>query len=286
MKNYELTFIIDAQLAPEKQEEVITKFLDLLKSLNVEILNVEKWGKRKLAYAIGDRQYGYYLMTQFKATSNVLPQIDHHLKLSPFVFRHLLLYRDARTLKMMKLESERLAREAMYDAEKERVPAADADAEPDGDAAIESPAEEKERTPAADADTKPDGDAAIESPAEEKKRATAADADAKPGGDAAIESPAAEKERTPAVDANAEPDGDVTVESPAEEKKQAPAADADAKPNGDAAIESPAEEKERTPAVDADTKPDGDVTAESPADNTEEHQEEEGLEDTGPAEKE
>lgn len=125
MKNYELTFIIDAQLAPEKQEEVITKFLDLLKSLNVEIMNVEKWGKRKLAYPIGDRQYGYYLMAQFNAAREILPQIDHHLKLSPFIFRHLLLYRDPKTLKLMKLESERLAREVMYDAEKEKVVSAE-----------------------------------------------------------------------------------------------------------------------------------------------------------------
>ena len=123
MKTYELTFIIDTQLSPEKQEEEIAKFLDLLKSLGAEILNVEKWGKKKLAYAIEDRQYGYYLMSQFKAQTNVIAEIEHYLRLSPHVLRYLTLHRDARTLKLMELESERLAHEAMYAAEKEHLPA-------------------------------------------------------------------------------------------------------------------------------------------------------------------
>lgn len=121
MRTYELTFIIDAQLAPEKQEDEITKFLDLLKSLEVEILNVEKWGKKRLAYTIGDRQYGYYLMTQFRAKVEILPRIEHYLKLSTSIFRYLILHRDPRTLKLMKQESERLAREALYIAEKEAI---------------------------------------------------------------------------------------------------------------------------------------------------------------------
>ncbi|MBU1882304.1 30S ribosomal protein S6, partial [bacterium] len=89
MRTYELTFIIDAQLAPEKQEETITKFLELLKTLNVDVINMEKWGKKKLAYTIDDHQYGHYLMTQLRTEPDVIPQIERHLKLSPNIFRHL-----------------------------------------------------------------------------------------------------------------------------------------------------------------------------------------------------
>jgi small subunit ribosomal protein S6 len=118
MRTYELTLIIDAQLAPETQEEVIAKFLDLLKSQKVEIVNVEKWGKKKLAYPIDDHQYGHYLMTQFNGAVDVIPQIEHYLKLSPHILRYLLLLRDPKTLKLMKLETERRAHEAMISAEK------------------------------------------------------------------------------------------------------------------------------------------------------------------------
>jgi small subunit ribosomal protein S6 len=117
MRTYELTLIIDAQLAPETQEEVIAKFLDVLKAQNVEIVNIEKWGKKKLAYPISDHQYGHYLMTQFNATVEVIPQIEHYLKLSPNILRYLLLYRDKKTMNLMTLESERRAREATISAE-------------------------------------------------------------------------------------------------------------------------------------------------------------------------
>jgi len=110
MRTYELTFIIDAQLAPEKQEETISKFLELLKSNDVEIVNMEKWGKKKLAYSIDDHQYGHYLMTQFKTEPDIIPVIERYLKLSPNIFRYLVLYRDPRTLKLMEQQAERIAR--------------------------------------------------------------------------------------------------------------------------------------------------------------------------------
>lgn len=120
MSNYELTFLMDAQLAPEKQEEVITKFLDMLKSKGAEVLNVEKWGKRKLAYTIEDRQYGYYLITQFEAPPEAITEVEHFLKVTPSIFRHLILHRNPRMLKMINLETERIAREATRLADLER----------------------------------------------------------------------------------------------------------------------------------------------------------------------
>jgi small subunit ribosomal protein S6 len=120
MNNYELTFLMDAQLAPEKQEEVIAKFLDMLKAKGAEVLNVEKWGKRKLAYTIDDRQYAYYLVTQFEAPPSAITEVEHFLKVTPSIFRYLVLHRDPKILKMLRLETERVSREASRLAELER----------------------------------------------------------------------------------------------------------------------------------------------------------------------
>jgi small subunit ribosomal protein S6 len=117
MRTYELTFIVDAQLAPERQETVINDFLEQLKNQGMEIVNIEKWGKRKLAYPIDDHQYGHYVMTQFKAEAGAFPEIERHLKLTPHIIRHLILYRDPKTLRLMQMETERLAREAMRSTE-------------------------------------------------------------------------------------------------------------------------------------------------------------------------
>ncbi len=121
MKHYELTFILDAQLDPEKQEEVITKYLDLLKTRNAEIVNLEKWGKKKLTYPIDDRQYGYYLVSQFRAPAEVISEVEHFLKVTPSIFRYLIINHSARTMKLIHQETERLARDATRLAEKERA---------------------------------------------------------------------------------------------------------------------------------------------------------------------
>jgi small subunit ribosomal protein S6 len=125
MSNYELTFLMDAQLAPEKQEEVITKFLEVLKARGAEVLNIERWGKRKMAYTIDDRQYAYYLITQYEAPPESVTEIEHFLKVTPSIFRYLILHRDPKTLKMIRLETERLAHEATRLAEIERTQVSD-----------------------------------------------------------------------------------------------------------------------------------------------------------------
>lgn len=129
MNNYELTFLMDAQLAPEKQEEVIAKFLDMLKARGAEVLNVERWGKRKLAYTIDDRQYAYYLVTEFEAPPGSITEVEHFLKVTPSIFRYLILHRDPKMLKSIHLETERLSREAARLAELERNQAPEEGAE-------------------------------------------------------------------------------------------------------------------------------------------------------------
>ena len=121
MRNYELTFIIDAQLASEKQEEVIAEFLNMLKSLDVKVLNIEKWGKKKLAYQIEDRQYGYYIVMQFQTTVETLSEIETYLKLSTNIFRYLFLHHTPKILKKINKEAKRLEREAKYNIERERA---------------------------------------------------------------------------------------------------------------------------------------------------------------------
>ena len=121
MRNYELTFIIDAQLASEKQDEVIADFLDMLRSIGVEIINVEKWGKKKLAYQIEDRQYGYYIVMQFKTTVETLADIETYLKLSTNIFRYLFLHHTPKILKKIAKEASRREHEAKYNVERERA---------------------------------------------------------------------------------------------------------------------------------------------------------------------
>ena len=72
MKQYECTFIIDPVLSGDEIKQTANMYLDHLKSNNCEIVHVEEWGVRQLAYPINRRHAGAYFTVEFKTESSTL----------------------------------------------------------------------------------------------------------------------------------------------------------------------------------------------------------------------
>ena len=62
--NYEVVFIMDGRL-PEEQVAALTEKFKTLVEQNSTAMEVEEWGKRKLAYAINYITEGYYVLISF-----------------------------------------------------------------------------------------------------------------------------------------------------------------------------------------------------------------------------
>ena len=62
--NYELVFIIDGNATEEAAATLVEKFKALVEQ-NSTAMEVEEWGKRKLAYAINYITEGYYVLISF-----------------------------------------------------------------------------------------------------------------------------------------------------------------------------------------------------------------------------
>ena len=91
-KKYELVLIIDPQVGDTQLEAAAEKYKAQLEAAGAEVLNVDKWGLRKMAYtsmSLRQRQQGYYLLYQFEGTSEALPDLEAALKLDDAVLRHL-----------------------------------------------------------------------------------------------------------------------------------------------------------------------------------------------------
>ena len=62
MDIYENIIIINASLSDEEIEAASGKIKDLITSSGGEILKVDVWGRRKLAYEIEKQNKGFYLL--------------------------------------------------------------------------------------------------------------------------------------------------------------------------------------------------------------------------------
>lgn len=112
---YETTIIVNAALEDEDIDAVITKVTGYIENHGGEILTVDKWGRRRLAYPINKKYNGFYIHIEFNAQPETAPILERFLVLEDTVLRHLTLVlpkklKDYRE-KTAKLQAERAAAE-------------------------------------------------------------------------------------------------------------------------------------------------------------------------------
>jgi small subunit ribosomal protein S6 len=76
MDRYETLLIIIPVLSDLQVKQVIDGITCLLQSENCDILNIEKWGLRQLAYSIQKKNTGYYVLIEFRAESAFIKKLD------------------------------------------------------------------------------------------------------------------------------------------------------------------------------------------------------------------
>ncbi len=87
-RRYEAVYIFDSTLEDAAINEKISRFHSLLKS--PEEIAIDHWGRRQLAYKIGPRETGYYVIAKFHANPSALPEYERAMKLDDGVVRYLI----------------------------------------------------------------------------------------------------------------------------------------------------------------------------------------------------
>lgn len=85
---YEAVYIFDSTLEDAAIQERIARHHALLHT--TEEIKVDHWGRRQLAYKIGRRETGYYVLARFTCEAGVLPEFERALKLDEGVVRYLI----------------------------------------------------------------------------------------------------------------------------------------------------------------------------------------------------
>ena len=90
MREYELVVILSPELAEEDVPAAIDRLSQLIADRGGEVRDVDRWGRRKLAYPIKKHLEGNYLVTQVKLDPNRTSDVEAALRISEEVLRHLL----------------------------------------------------------------------------------------------------------------------------------------------------------------------------------------------------
>ncbi|NLB49562.1 MAG: 30S ribosomal protein S6 [Erysipelotrichia bacterium] len=86
MRNYEVMYILRADLDEAGRKEAIEKVNKIIIDNGGKILNVdESMGLRDLAYPIKDEVKGYYVVIKISADNAATSEFDRLVKISPLV---------------------------------------------------------------------------------------------------------------------------------------------------------------------------------------------------------
>ncbi len=96
MRTYETTFIVDSLIRPEETEEIVNKIEKFISNNGGQIKKTDRWGKKRLAYEIKKRQYGYYVVIRYGAPPKLNRLLEKEYQLDENILRYLTIVLDPR----------------------------------------------------------------------------------------------------------------------------------------------------------------------------------------------
>jgi small subunit ribosomal protein S6 len=94
MRDYEMVVIVKAGLEEEGTNAVVEKITNLITANGGELVGVDSWGKRRLAYEINDMREGVYFLVNFKGIPATAKELDRVLKITDEVLRFMIIRKD------------------------------------------------------------------------------------------------------------------------------------------------------------------------------------------------
>ena len=87
---YEVVYIINPTKSEEETAALVAKFTALAEQ-HATAVEVEEWGKRKLAYEIDDQTEGYYVLMKFTSAPEFPAELDRIYKITDGVLRSMII---------------------------------------------------------------------------------------------------------------------------------------------------------------------------------------------------
>ncbi len=131
MRRYEIVYVLAPTLSEEEVEELVKTFSSAAEELGASIINVDQWGKRRLAFPVRKFKDGIYVvLTLEEEAAKAVAELERRFKVTDSVIRFLTVRIDEGLKRAEKFKTRREAGKARRQAAKaerraETVPAAE-----------------------------------------------------------------------------------------------------------------------------------------------------------------
>ena len=92
-EKYEAVVVFSLKNGEDAVKALVAKFSDLIKE-HAELVDVDEWGKRKLAYLINKEAEGYYVLFEFESTAEFPAELDRKFRINEDVIRSMIIKKE------------------------------------------------------------------------------------------------------------------------------------------------------------------------------------------------
>jgi len=105
-RDYELGLIINPEVSEEETRAVLDRVEQIVANYGGQIVRVNQWGRRRLAYPIERHREGFYVFVDMILTPETVSELERTLKVSETVLRHMIKKRDPKAVQKEREERE------------------------------------------------------------------------------------------------------------------------------------------------------------------------------------
>jgi small subunit ribosomal protein S6 len=90
LRDYELVVILTPELAEDDVSASVERLQQTINQRGGEVVDVNVWGRRRLAYPIKRHLEGNYVVSQVRLNPTEIPGLESGLRISEDVIRHMI----------------------------------------------------------------------------------------------------------------------------------------------------------------------------------------------------
>jgi small subunit ribosomal protein S6 len=101
---YESAILINAALDDEAIKNLIGRVKENITTNGGEILEIEDWGRKRLAYQVKKSKIGYYAIFRFNSLPDIIPKLERYYQLDETILRYLTITLSKEALEQIEID--------------------------------------------------------------------------------------------------------------------------------------------------------------------------------------
>jgi len=105
---YESAVLINAALDDETIKSLIARIKETIITNGGDVLEIEDWGRKRLAYQVKKSKIGYYAIFRFNSPTDIVPKIERNYQLDENILRYLTITLSKDALEQIEIDKSQL----------------------------------------------------------------------------------------------------------------------------------------------------------------------------------